>query len=268
MFARDRSHVLKVFLAASLLVTLVLMVSFLLITLLSARVFDPSPVPVVFGLAGLLVLSEIGISFGIPTRPFTLPVLTYDVTISSSSQSYAYQFIVRSLIFSTLILAAVSIGHTFWWGVLTPLLLSSLASLLSTKAKPAEDSSSLDVVQVPIETDVEPTYESNDDNASLKLTRRLRTLDTSQLDEIEALIRFEFAADEDLRIIHLPIHPPFPSTPEVDVELAAGENCRVNVTDAKSFGVRIEIKRSRSTTSAKVELAVLIYSEVGSSAVA
>jgi hypothetical protein len=80
----------------------------------------------------------------------------------------------------------------------------------------------------------------SDPGVSQHLTRRTTP---DGLDCLEALLRISFAAGERESVVHLPLHPPLPGTPEVECEPLDDADLTFKVTTAQAYGVRIEVRR-------------------------
>lgn len=52
-----------------------------------------------------------------------------------------------------------------------------------------------------------------------------------------------FAPQEQEQMLHIPFSPPFPATPEVDVEDLDGTNWTLKVSAVYPYGCRIQVRR-------------------------
>lgn len=64
-------------------------------------------------------------------------------------------------------------------------------------------------------------------------------------DFVSAISRVSVQAGADREVVHLPIHPPFATIPEVDAFVISGAESRIRVTQKQRFGLRLEVVLSR-----------------------
>jgi len=65
------------------------------------------------------------------------------------------------------------------------------------------------------------------------------------LDSITGYFRCKFEASQERAILHVPIHPPLASVPDVEAMLVEeSDSVRIRVTDRQKFGARLEVIRS------------------------
>ena len=114
----------------------------------------------------------------------------------------------------------------------------------------AESSSSFAVFD-PLTEDDEESEESTDALVTQRMTRQ--TLPDG-VEEIEGSVRVQFAAGQRIVSVHVPFSPPFAVAPQVECELVSDEEVRSKVSVVYPYGIRIELKRSRSDSEAEVEL--------------
>ena len=75
---------------------------------------------------------------------------------------------------------------------------------------------------------------------------------------VEALsgsFRCRFEKGQSVHVLHVPIYPPMQNIPEVDV-LCDSESITCRVTEAKKFGLRIELRRGERDSAKIVEVEV------------
>lgn len=78
-------------------------------------------------------------------------------------------------------------------------------------------------------------------------------------DFVSVISRVSIAAGADRKIVHIPIHPPFDSNPEVDAFVISGAESRIRVTQKQRFGLRLEVVLARPTAVA-VETVIEVIS--------
>lgn len=64
-------------------------------------------------------------------------------------------------------------------------------------------------------------------------------------DTAEGSIRVRFVGGQRMAAVHLPFSPPLPDTPEFECEPADDSEARIRMTAVHSYGVRIEVTRTR-----------------------
>lgn len=73
--------------------------------------------------------------------------------------------------------------------------------------------------------------------------RIVRRMGVDAGESIEALLRVPFRSGERESVIQLPIHPPLSGPPQVECEPLDDAEVSIQVTAARTFGVRIEVRR-------------------------
>jgi hypothetical protein len=85
-----------------------------------------------------------------------------------------------------------------------------------------------------------PECALDDPEVSQQIVRRMG-VDAGE--SIEALLRVPFRSGERESVMHLPIHPPLSAPPQVECEPLDDADVSIQVTAARRFGVRIEVRR-------------------------
>jgi len=128
-----------------------------------------------------------------------------------------------------------------------PLNKNAKASISSGSQFLAESSSSFAVF--------DPLTEDDEESADALVTQRMtRQTLPDGVEEIEGSVRVLFAAGQRIVSVHVPFSPPFAVAPQVECELVSDEEVRSKVSVVYPYGIRIELKRSRSDAEAEVEL--------------
>ncbi len=84
-----------------------------------------------------------------------------------------------------------------------------------------------------------------DRSVSQFIVRSQRSDSGQMIDTLTGSFRCQFEPSQTVHVLHLPIYPPMETEPEVEVESVCDtEDVNVRLTQAKRFGLRIELKRS------------------------
>ncbi len=267
MFAREVPALFRSLLASSLMLCLVLANVALIAQLTNPSDEQTLIFPVILGIASILLFAEIALLFPVPWKPLNLTWDSRSLLVLPTQLDLVYRRGIRGLVLLMTLLAGALLGTSLSWGILLAFAGLSVAMILATQPFRFEVISVSEVASDIVAPVLQPasrdmpllSYE-----ATLHLTRRHRQDEEGSRDELEALCKVTLEPGEDQRIIHLPIHPAFSMRPEVDVEIVDGDEAgvfRVHVTDVKTYGVRIDLKRSGPTTQPiAINVAVLIYS--------
>ena len=86
------------------------------------------------------------------------------------------------------------------------------------------------------------------------------------VDSMTGYYRCDFEPSQERAVLHVPIHPPMASVPDMDTMLVEQvDSVRIRVTDRQKFGARLEIIRSTEldqSVSVMVEVMLMASSEV------
>jgi hypothetical protein len=74
-------------------------------------------------------------------------------------------------------------------------------------------------------------------------------------DLLEGRLRVRFDPGERITAVHVPLWPPFPSTPFIECEVTDDSEIRTTVTARYSYGFRVELRRSDAMSEETCELA-------------
>lgn len=101
----------------------------------------------------------------------------------------------------------------------------------------------------------DPLVDEGEEVSDGQITQRMtRQTLPDGVEEIEGSMRVMFAAGQRTVSIHIPFSPPFAVAPQVECELLSEEDVRWKVSVVYPYGIRVELKRSRSDAAADVEL--------------
>ena len=81
-----------------------------------------------------------------------------------------------------------------------------------------------------------------------------RTIDASGAEMVEGVAVVRFEQGQKKANVHIPFAPPMKGQPEVEVECVGGEQLRLKVPMAESYGMRIEARRSNTSEALEAEI--------------
>ena len=90
--------------------------------------------------------------------------------------------------------------------------------------------------------------EETEEEDLMALIRRVRT-EHSEL--ISGVVQIDFEPRQQIAVAHVAFCPPLPSDPEIMAEPCEGEPVTVRVTESRSYGARLEVKRTQSLPTAE-----------------
>lgn len=129
------------------------------------------------------------------------------------------------------------------------------AIILRVKKKSASVKKIGEEIDEEFEESAEAEFSSLDPNTMQKLTR---TRIASGEEQISAILRADFAAQQLSTTLHLPFCPPFSVPPRVSIfPLAENEKLNCSVPRTLSAGVRIDLKRTQ-TAAAQYWIEVIV----------
>jgi len=117
-----------------------------------------------------------------------------------------------------------------------------------------------------LSTDVSADRESMmaDPAVSQHIIRAQKTESAVITDTLSGSFRCQFEPTQTLYVLHIPIYPPMKSVPEVET-ICDQDNVVARTTQAKKFGLRIELRRNSDSNLAESVIAEVIASSVVSS---
>ena len=112
-------------------------------------------------------------------------------------------------------------------------------------------------------TDVSGDSESMmaDPTVSQHIIRAERTESSVITDTLSGSFRCQFEPTQTLYVLHIPIYPPMKSVPEVET-ICDQDNVVARTTQAKKFGLRIELKRTSDSSLGESVIAEVTASSV------
>jgi hypothetical protein len=66
---------------------------------------------------------------------------------------------------------------------------------------------------------------------------------TESYELITGVMQIQFQAEQQTAVVHVPFHPPLSHDPEI---IAEADDCQVRVTEARTYGMRLEVKRANA----------------------
>jgi hypothetical protein len=94
------------------------------------------------------------------------------------------------------------------------------------------------------------------EHAAENVVQQFSRLRENGVETIEGVARMEFLPHEQTAVVHLAFCPPLAVDPQLSVELVEPAEVLVRATEARTYGVRIEGKRTRSAVAA---LSILLH---------
>ena len=93
-----------------------------------------------------------------------------------------------------------------------------------------------------------------DPNVSQHIVRAQSTESSVTTDTLTGSFRCRFEPTQTLFVLHVPIYPPMKSVPQVET-ICDQDNVVARITQAKKFGLRIELKRSSDSSQSESVIA-------------
>ncbi len=93
------------------------------------------------------------------------------------------------------------------------------------------------------------------------IVRSQSTDPSSSADTLTGSFRCRFEPSQNLYVLHVPIYPPMKSEPEVDA-ICDQDSVVARTTQAKRFGLRIELKRSSDSSQSESVLVEVTASSI------
>ena len=206
-------------------------------------------------------------------------VLTFDFDdLACGSKSSGPRFAERSLLLYTILIGwSVVIANQLHWSagpVFVAVVIGAIARF-GKRTKMASRSDSDQEIQVEAKPAIEkgkPRLILSDDeneesfterdleeeNISPDLVRQVNFVQVEDRTYVTAIVRENFEQNADLRIIHLPLFPPFNSQPECDWIQLNGPEVDLRITECSRMGIRAEIRKSTGVSSKDPSASVLI----------
>ena len=90
-----------------------------------------------------------------------------------------------------------------------------------------------------LETDVEISEELSEWDPDL--LQQVSRIQRSDVDQLVGYYRVRFASGQKREVVHVLIHPPMETVPEVEANGLDAPAHRIRITDRERFGIRIEV---------------------------
>jgi hypothetical protein len=168
----------------------------------------------------------------------TWPVLEFDRKVSLATWLLLFAIIIPSTDNLTWMVLLLPWGamDLYWW--------------CARFEPPVEVSTDvISIPQIPL-TSVASDAPREESLAGIVATQRV--VHTESYELITGTIQVHFAAEQQTAVVHIPFHPPLSHDPEM---IAEADGYQIRVTAAKTYGSRLEVKRSGSSlTSAEAML--------------
>lgn len=126
-------------------------------------------------------------------------------------------------------------------GRLRPFTVSSPTSILSENSHAGNFSDRFEPLGEDLESEPETAEELDD---ALVLQRWERRRDAEGWESLSGTSYVELAANEKVRLLHLPIHPPFPGELQANLELLDGDALIAELDLVRPYGLRIMVRRT------------------------